>query len=523
LSLRRATPLVVVLLVLAGTVFIALRLRSRPDLVVTRGDSFWRLHYEVGFTASQPGARLHVAFPFDTRHSRVFRQEFSSGLLGIERLKPPRVVEAREIVAVASKAGQFRVTADFDLHLARRPAWRPNTPSGKLSAEERQTYLRSEKGVQVEAEVVAATLDELRDDVPGKVELVERVFEYCVVNLGFVNASGPEDAVGAIESGTASPLGRARAMVALCRAAKIPARLVTGFEVKRGTSVPPNIWVEVNSDGHWESYDPENGFARGLPRNFIPVRHNAIEVVRGTNASDVHPKFSIERLPPPPGATATEGRGLVEIVDLTRLPLESHKVLSLILLMPVGALVTSIFRTIIGIRTFGTFTPALLALSFVYADWQTGLFVFAAAMVVGLGSRSLLDRLKLLVVPRLSVMLTLVVAVMVFGVSLLDYLDLTRSAQAVLLPMVIMTMTVERFYVNTEQDGIRAATKLLAGTLLVAFCCYLLLKWDAVGELFLVHPEIHCFTIAALILIGRYTGYRLTELWRFRDLVGPED
>ena len=46
--------------------------------------------------------------------------------------------------------------------------------------------------------------------------------------------------------------------------------------------------------------------------------------------------------------------------------------LKVILLLPLGALVTAIVRTIIGTRTFGTFTPTLLALAFVYNDWRTG-------------------------------------------------------------------------------------------------------------------------------------------------------
>jgi hypothetical protein len=33
-------------------------------------------------------------------------------------------------------------------------------------------------------------------------------------------------------------------------------------------------------------------------------------------------------------------------------------------------------------------------------------------------------------------------------------------------------------------------------------------------------PEAHLVTIAALVLMGRYTGYRLSELLRFRDF-GP--
>ena len=218
----------------------------------------------------------------------------------------------------------------------------------------------------------------------------------------------------------------------------------------------------------------------------------------------------------PPG-----GHDAIEILDLTRLPPEMHQALAIILLMPLGALVTALFRTIVGIRTFGTFTPTLLALSFVYTDWRTGLVVFAVVMTLGLASRQLLDRLKLLMVPRLSVILTLVVLCIIFGVSVLDYYHLTPSVQAVLLPMVILTMTIERFYLTSEEDSFRFALQLMAGTVAVGFCCYLVLRWEDVGRVLVAHPELHLFTVAVLILLGRYTGYRLTELWRFRDLAKP--
>ena len=51
-------------------------------------------------------------------------------------------------------------------------------------------------------------------------------------------------------------------------------------------------------------------------------------------------------------------------------------------------------------------------------------------------------------------MLTYVVLTIVFASSLLEYFHLTPSAQAVLLPMVILTMTVERFYITSEEDGL---------------------------------------------------------------------
>jgi hypothetical protein len=144
--------------------------------------------------------------------------------------------------------------------------------------------------------------------------------------------------------------------------------------------------------------------------------------------------------------------------------------------------------------------------------------VFAVVMLLGLTSRKMLDWLKLLMVPRLSVILTLVVSCIIFSVSVLDYYHLTPSVQAVLLPMVILTMTIERFYVTSEEDSFRFALQLMAGTVIVGFCCYLVLRWETVGHVLLTHPESHLFTVAALVLLGRYTGYRLSELLRFRDL-----
>jgi hypothetical protein len=55
------------------------------------------------------------------------------------------------------------------------------------------------------------------------------------------------------------------------------------------------------------------------------------------------------------------------------------------------------------------------------------------------------------------------------------------------------------------------------GTLAVALCCFFVLRIDALGRLVLGFPEIHFFNLAALLLIGRYSGYRLAELWRFRE------
>ena len=99
-------------------------------------------------------------------------------------------------------------------------------------------------------------------------------------------------------------------------------------------------------------------------------------------------------------------------------------------------------------------------------------------------------------------------------------------AQAVLLPPTIHhwkalapVFWLERF--ATEAWG-PAAGHPPAPASQHALLTYLVLRWQLVARLLLVYPEVHFFTVAVLIVIGRYTGYQIVELWRFRDMSEAE-
>ena len=58
----------------------------------------------------------------------------------------------------------------------------------------------------------------------------------------------------------------------------------------------------------------------------------------------------------------------------------------------------------------------------------------------------------------------------------------------------------------------------------MAAACWALLAWPVLGRLALRFPEAELIVAAALLAVGRYGGYRLTELWRFRELAeGPPE
>ena len=53
--------------------------------------------------------------------------------------------------------------------------------------------------------------------------------------------------------------------------------------------------------------------------------------------------------------------------------------------------------------------------------------------------------------------------------------------------------------------------------------CYLAVSNEYLGHLAYVFPELLLVVLAASILLGRYTGYRLLEFWRFRSVISrPE-
>lgn len=511
---KRATAPVVILLLATGAACVGLRTRFRHDAPLAAGDSLWQLTCEATLSAKKSGATVRLAFPETTRHCRVFEHEMTNTKLTAE---PRRAKYAgTDLVLTAPGAGPQKCTAQFRLHLSEEGQWPADRVEGRLTAKQRDKYLQEEKTIQVSDGVVTATLESIGQGLTSKDDLLEELFRYCSMSI---LPGAPQDAKAALTRSAASPLGHARAMVALCRAGKIPARLVTGFELKAAANARPHTWVEVLEGNRWEPYDPVYGFQREMPGRFVPVRRDGVALVRGgPDVADITAKYSIARIPPPPGIFDVSPRSPLQILDLTRLPAKLHKPLEIILLLPLGALVTAMFRTVIGLRTFGTFSPTLLALAFVFNNWQTGLVVFFSVVIIGLVSRTFLDRLKLLMVPRLGVILTLVVLAIVFGIAVQHYFAWVSTGQMVLLPMVILTMLVERFYVTTEEDSMRFALQLLAGTLVLGFIVYLLLNWERLGHMLLIYPELHLFTIAALVLLGRYTGYRLTELWRFRDL-----
>ena len=79
-------------------------------------------------------------------------------------------------------------------------------------------------------------------------------------------------------------------------------------------------------------------------------------------------------------------------------------------------------------------------------------------------------------------------------------------------------MTIERMSIVWEERGPLESLQQALGSLVVGALCFVLMTLALIEHLVFVFPELLLVLLALILLLGRYSGYRLTELRRFREL-----
>ncbi len=202
--------------------------------------------------------------------------------------------------------------------------------------------------------------------------------------------------------------------------------------------------------------------------------------------------------------------------SIAALPVNERRVFRYIALIPIGVLVIVFLRNFVGLNMLGTFMPVLLALSFLEIPLIPALIMFSALLGAGLIFRFFLSRLNLLVVPRVAACVVVVSLLMIiFGLSSWR-LGLTLGLQVTVFPMVVLAWSIERMSLLWDEDGPKAALSQAGGSLLAAMLAYFVMNIMVVSYWAQYFPELLFVILAVIILIGRYTGYRVAELVRFR-------
>jgi hypothetical protein len=500
---------------------------------VPKGPGSWKVTMLVR-GKSQGDLRLITAAPLDFNRQHIFNEVYKSADLK-ERPQEARSIESRHperrlvlwSQRPAGGKGSFTARYEFCCQVNLR---HPTGPMGRLAkllyaAPKTGEAIQAQPRIDPSARPINALALRLATGLEHPADQARELFRFVDREIGnepSMGAPGIAD-VECLNNAAGDAAGKSRLLVSLCRNRGIPARLVTGLALAKGKE-SAHVWVEAWVNAHWMPMCPYYHYLDNLPPTFLVFGYGDMVPARGHNLRDLEYAFNIEHLPRKSGADPDDEsfsvRQLMLGLSLTSLPPSETRLVEFLLLLPIAALIICVFRNIIGMDSFGTFAPALIGLAFreLRESWR-GILVFVAIVLIGWGMRRILDRYHLLQVPRKAFVLSLVVVLLITCIAAASSQGMEATRYITLFPMVILTSMIERFWTLEVEDGTVSSFKTLFTTLLIAASISLVLSLPAVVNHMFRFPETLGIIMALQLLIGRYTGYRLSELYRFRDFV----
>ncbi|MEM0912623.1 MAG: inactive transglutaminase family protein, partial [Pseudomonadota bacterium] len=313
---------------------------------------------------------------------------------------------------------------------------------------------------------------------------------------------------------------KVNALYLLLSMAEVPSRIVgvIGLEDGRRRQSVQSM-IEVWSGSEWQLFSPTRADINSSGELLIWDQSNLslLDIIGGSN-SRIAFSMIIRSISAKEATTSkVEADGLLNF-SIHSLPLEEQAMFKTIMMIPIGALIVVFLRVIIGIKTSGTFMPVLIAVAFVQTQLVTGIVGFLLIVGTGLIIRSYLSQLNLLLVARISAVIIAVILIISVFTVVAFKIGLTEGLSITFFPMIILSWTIERMSILWEEEGAKEVMLQGGGSLLTAVLVYIAMTNQYLQHLTFNFIGLQLIVLACILVLGTYTGYRLTELRRFKPL-----
>jgi len=196
------------------------------------------------------------------------------------------------------------------------------------------------------------------------------------------------------------------------------------------------------------------------------------------------------------------------------------KTVILILMLPLIATLIALLRQVFGVKAFGIYTPLIITFAFLATNGiRYGIFIFVSVILSGMIMRFILKPFRLLYLPRVAIMISVVAMVIIIMLTLGGSLKRTGLAAVSIFPILIMITLVEKFIAVQIEKGNKIAFKLALETLVISIAGYYLASWEFLIKFLAIYPWTILFTLPINVLLGKWTGLRVSEYLRFREII----
>ncbi|PAU65247.1 hypothetical protein BZL41_07020 [Pseudomonas sp. PIC25] len=464
-------------------------------------DDLWNIDAKVEFQANpREPVKVQMFVPPLNQDYVSLNESFISNNYGVSVNR----VDGNRRVTWSARRASGKQTLYYRLVLTKRYSGEQAKPKGPIFRDS----IPVEGAEKIAAEALLAPIRQHSADV-------ETFIGETIKRVNNVN----DDNVKLLMAGDASTPNKARIIELLLSIAHVPMERVHTIRLIGDQPQSPELWLRSFNGDKWLYFNPETG-EQGMPADRLMwwIGDDPLVAVEGGKQAQVSFTLNNSEMNAIRLAKLTDENTDVDFLEysLYGLPLSTQQTYQIMIMIPIGVLVILVLRNLIGIQTLGTFTPVLIALAFRETQLGFGIVLFTLITALGLSLRSYLEHLKLQMLPRLSVVLTFVV-VLIAVISLLSHkLGLERGLSVALFPMVILTMTIERLSITWEERGGGHAMKVGVGTIIAASLAHVLMNVPELTYFVFTFPAVLLVLVGFMLAMGRYRGYRLTELFRFK-------
>jgi hypothetical protein len=473
-------------------------------------ENVWSVEAKINFDADGKPVNAKFAVPGDQKNLKIIEETFASVGYGYHHED--------------DKPGHG---------IARRAVWTQRAPKGPQTIYYRvvlhKKFVESKGKVKDDfSSINLPDYNELQESaVKNLIAEAERrsadKISFTTELLKLINSTTPSQDVLLVLNHDDAPKSKATATAGILNYHGIRTYILYGFALNRSMVNAKLVpFITFEQDGEYVVFNMKTG-ERELDNNILIWQRGNEHLLEVKGAKNEKVSFSVVKsswsaFNLAKKSAESENSILVDFSIYT-LPLEQEASFLMLMMVPLGALVVVIVRSLIGIPTSGTFMPILLAIAFSSTDLIPGIIMFSIIVTLGLIVRTYLSKLDLLLVPRISAVVVVVIVIMAMVTILSQKLGFEHGLKAAFFPVIILSWTVERLSIICEEDGTLEAIRLIAGSVFVAIWIYLIMDSSFIRFWLFNYSEVVLLILALILLLGQYTGYRLIELMRFAALV----
>jgi hypothetical protein len=204
-----------------------------------------------------------------------------------------------------------------------------------------------------------------------------------------------------------------------------------------------------------------------------------------------------------------------------------EEVMLLLIYLPILTTLVATSRYVLGLKAFGTYVPVILSFAYYFLDptpdkitgLKYGLVITLVLVASALIVHKLIEKIRMNFFAKMAIMYTGASIALIITFAIMSKVLPGRFHRLIPLPILMIATLTDRLTRFQIKKTTKSIMILFGETLLLSVLGYFLLKWTALRELLLPHPEILLLVLVVDFIIGKYSGFRLTEFSRFSAIL----